>query len=128
MPDSSDFSGRRVLIVEDDYFIADEVADHFMRQGAIILGPVGSVDDAMSLVSATAGIDAALLDINLHGEMAYRIADALIERGVPFVFATGYDRAVIPDRYADVPRCPKPVAYRDVAKALHVADAGAHRA
>lgn len=110
--------GRRVMIVEDDYFIANEAARHFTREGASIVGPVATVGAAMTLLQSTERLDAAVLDINLNGEMAFEIADALIDSNVPFVFATGYDTCVIPDRFTSITHCPKPVVYRDIARAL----------
>ena len=109
--------GRRVLVVEDDYFIADEVASNLERRGAEVVGPVGTVSGALELLDGSSP-DAAVLDINLRGEMAYVIADALIKRDIPFVFATGYDANVIPERFAGVPRCRKPVSYAELARAL----------
>jgi ActR/RegA family two-component response regulator len=111
-------AGRRVLLVEDDYFIADEVRRDLANTGAEVLGPVGWVDEALALIDKTAHIDGAVLDVKLHDEVVYPVADALLERGVPFVFATGYDTIVIPAQYADVRRCEKPFAIGIVAKAL----------
>jgi len=76
------------------------------------------VDSAMRLVGESGRLDGAVLDINLRGEMAYLIADALRERGVPFVFATGYDHATIPARFAGIVRCEKPVAAKQVVMTL----------
>ena len=59
-----------------------------------------------------------MLDVNLRGEMAFPVDDALIERGVPFVFATGYSADALPRRYASVPRCDKPVEPDALAAAL----------
>lgn len=102
--------GRRLLVVEDDYFLADEMMRALKASGAEIVGPVASVGDALALIDASNGtLDGAMLDINLRGEPAYPVADALLERGVPFVFATGYDDTTIPHRYAKVMRCEKPV-------------------
>jgi hypothetical protein len=50
-----------------------------------------------------------MLDVSLGGEMVFSVADALMSRGVPFVFTTGYDRSVFPERYAAMPRLEKPV-------------------
>ena len=111
-------SGRRVLLVEDDYFIVDDMVRAFRASGADVIGPVPSVEGALDLIAETAHLDGAVLDINLRGEMVYPVADALRERGVPFVFATGYDQAVIPPRYAEVTRCEKPVDPSTVAKTL----------
>ena len=111
-------AGRRILLVEDEYFIVDDMVRSFEASGAKIVGPAASVDDALKVIRATGHLDGAVLDINLHGEMAYPVADALIERGVPFLFATGYDEATIPPRYAKVVRCEKPVDPDKIAKAL----------
>ncbi|MBV9078291.1 MAG: response regulator, partial [Methylobacteriaceae bacterium] len=86
--------------------------------GAEVVGPVANIPDALRLVASETHLDGAVLDINLQGEMAYPVADALIARGVPFVFATGYDRASVPDRYAHVTRCEKPVDPRLITKVL----------
>jgi len=63
-------------------------------------------------------LDGAVLDINLRGERAYPVADALSDRGVPFVFTTGYDTQVIPAPYARVPRCEKPVDLEQLSRWL----------
>ena len=72
--------GRRVLIVEDDFFIAMDMADLLRSHGADVLGPVGRVNQAVAFVAANAGgLDAVVLDMNLHGLKSYPVADALIE-------------------------------------------------
>ena len=58
------------------------------------------------------------LDVNLRGEMAFPVADLLIQRGVPFIFTTGYDESVIPDRFANILRCEKPIAVDGIIRAL----------
>jgi CheY-like chemotaxis protein len=118
-------AGRRILLVEDEYFIADDMVGYFESRGADIVGPVASVRGALDLLASTKHLDAAILDVNLFGELAYPVADALLERGVPFVFATGYDGAVIPSRFSSVLRCEKPVAPSHLAKALFTPH-GAH--
>ena len=102
-------AGRRVLIVEDEYFIADEMHRAFEEAGAAMLEPVGQVQEALALIARTEHIDVAILDINLHDVMVYPVADALSERGVPFLFTTGYDQTALPERYAAVRRLEKPV-------------------
>ena len=93
---------RRLLLVEDEWLIAGHLARVFKAAGAEVLGPAPSVGSALNLVGTAERIDAAVLDINLRGEMVFPVADALAARGVPFVFATGYDTNVIPARYAGV--------------------------
>jgi CheY-like chemotaxis protein len=111
--------GRRLLIVEDDFAIADDLARYLQEAGAQVVGPAGTVEAALDLLeSEAATLDAATLDINLHGERVYPVADALAARGVPFVFMTGYDAHVIPEAYAGVPRLEKPVDRAQLARAL----------
>ncbi len=103
-----DMSGLRILIVEDEYFIADDMAAQLRQRGAEVLGPVGTVEEASRIVSG-GELDCAILDMNLRGDMAYPVADRLAEAGIPFVIATGYNSASLPDRFSDVPRVEKPV-------------------
>ena len=114
----STLAGRRLLVVEDDYLIATDLARTFEAAGAEVVGPAATLDDALDLVEDTTHLDGAVLDINLHGEMAYAVADALLARGVPFVFATGYDEGSIPPRFAHATRCEKPVEPERIARAL----------
>jgi len=101
--------GMRILVVEDEYLLADDLRDTLVEAGAEVLGPVPSVNDAQALIAAEAKIDAAVLDINLRGEMVFPVADALRARGVPFAFATGYDEWALPERFAGSPRVEKPL-------------------
>src|SRR5215831_12964067 len=99
-PTSGPLEGRRILLVEDECFIADDMAEEFKRSGAEIVGPAATVGHAIQHIRDTAKLDGAVLDINLHGETVYPVADLLAEQGVPFVFSTGYDSPLIPTRYA----------------------------
>ena len=110
--------GRRVLIVEDEYFIANEMRQTFEAAGAEVLGPVSTVQAALNLLDQIPDLDGAVLDLNLQGEMGYPVADALLARQVPFVFATGYDALYIPAKYQGVIRCEKPVEARQIARML----------
>lgn len=110
--------GRRILIVEDEYLLADDLHDALRAAGAEVLGPVPSVAAALSLIAAEKVIDAAVLDVNLRGEMVFAAADALVARGVPFTFATGYDHWALPERFADAPRVEKPLKGRHIKAAL----------
>ncbi len=80
-----------MLVVEDEYVIADDIARTLGWLGAEVVGPVPDRDEALALLSSGKRIDLAVLDINLHVEVVHPVADALQDRGVPFVFATGYD-------------------------------------
>ncbi|WP_114948587.1 response regulator [Microvirga calopogonii] len=115
---ASALRGRRILVVEDEYMMADDLQHNLEKAGAEVIGPVPSVADALRLLAAEENVDGAILDVNLRGEKAYPVADALRERGVPFVLATGYEQWSLPEAYKDVPRCDKPVDLRHLARAL----------
>jgi CheY-like chemotaxis protein len=77
-----------------------------------------SVEQALALLDTTPGIDGALLDINLRGLLAYSVADELIDRGLPFVFTTGYSAPIIPERYRHVAMLQKPFDPEEILAAL----------
>ena len=84
--------------------------DVLEQAGATVLGPVGSIEEAVAFIATHAGsFDRVVLDLNLHGRRSYPVADALIDRGVPFVFTTGYDLSALDDSYRRYPHCVKPV-------------------
>ena len=113
-----DPSKPAILVVEDEYFLADDVARTLRRAGAAVVGPVARVVDAEALIVTGVRIDAAVLDVNLTGEAVYALADRLRGRGVPFVFAPGYDADAIPDRYADAPRRQTPFEAAEIVTAV----------
>ena len=118
MSDASTLAQRRVLLVEDEYFIAVELHRALEARGAVVVGPAATVRDALALIAKAGPLDGAVLDINLRGEMAYPVADALLMRGVPFVFTTGYDEAMIPPRFTGIACCEKPASPLKIADAL----------
>jgi CheY-like chemotaxis protein len=112
-------AGKRLLVVEDEYLIAADLAATLEEAGAEVVGPAGTVTDALELIQSLGErLDAAILDVNLQGERVYPVADALAARGVPYVLATGYDAASIAPAYADAPRCEKPVDRLQLARLL----------
>jgi two-component SAPR family response regulator len=121
-PTSGPLRGRRILLVEDEYFIADDMAEEFKRSGAEIVGPAATVRQTIQHIRGATKLDGAVLEINLQGEMVFPVADLLEEQGVPFVFSTGYDHPSIPARYARATRCEKPVEPSKVAQALFAID------
>ncbi len=112
------FKGFRILVVEDELLLALALCQSLQEAGAIILGPASSVPQALELLSTTTEVDGAVLDVNLHGELVYPVAEKLAIRGVPFVFATAYKRGEHPDPFGSIPHCQKPVDASKVADAL----------
>ena len=104
--------------MEDEFYLADDMALALQKLGAEVVGPVPTKDKALALLASEDAIDAAVLDINLKGHAVYPVADALAERGVPFVFATGYDPAAVPPEYQRVPLWEKPFKPEILAQAL----------
>ena len=120
MHDSTGLAGLKILIVEDDYFIATEMEEIVRGFGADVLGPVGRLDMARK-VAQQVRPDGALLDVRLDGETIYPLADELIASGVPFILLTGYDTGSILEAYRTLPQLRKPVdsaALRDLALTL----------
>lgn len=110
--------GKTILVVEDDFFVAIDLCRSLENEGVQVLGPVGRVDDALGVIDQSGHIDGAFVDLNLHGVLAFPVADALTERSVPFLFLTGYDRAAIPERFNGVPHFQKPIALADARTVL----------
>jgi DNA-binding response OmpR family regulator len=111
-------SGRTVLVAEDEWMIAADLKRGLVRAGAVVVGPVPSLEKAVAHIESVRNLDAAILDINLQGDPAYPAADLLRARAVPFLFATGYDREVIPVRFVDVTLCEKPLSFDRIERAL----------
>lgn len=112
--------GRCILVVEDDYMVALNLATELQGAGVEVLGPVPDIQGALNLLDAGPAPDGAILDINLGGEMVYPLADILQDRAIPFVFATGYEAWSIPERYRSLPRQEKPLNLRQIAEVLAV--------
>ena len=115
--DRIDLVSRRVLIAEDNLFIAVNLTRLLRTKGVEIVGPVGTVQEALELVRRKR-IDAAVLDINLRGEMVYPVADAARATGARVVFMTGYDESLVKQGYADISCLQKPVSVERLIEAL----------
>lgn len=103
-------SGMTVLVVEDDFIVAYDMQTLLEEQGARVLGPAVNVAEAQELL-AKESPTVAVLDVNLGGEYVFALADELLRKDVPFVFATAYadnDR-LFPQQARTAPRLSKPV-------------------
>jgi DNA-binding response OmpR family regulator len=116
-PNPDVLHGQSVLVVEDQYFLAGDIARALAAVGAEVVGPVPDLDRGLAL-SRSQDLDAAVLDINLRGEDVYRLAEELMRKDVPIVFTTGVDSTVLPAAFVQVPRLEKPIQLSDLIRTL----------
>ncbi len=106
----------RVLIVEDSYFLITTLEEMCADFGWEVVGPATRLDEALAMARSET-FDAALLDVNLDGEMSWEVADVLTARGIPFAFSTGYDQTdMLPARLVGSHVLAKPYRPDDVAR------------
>jgi DNA-binding response OmpR family regulator len=115
MADEGPLQGLRVLIVEDNLFVGIELKQSLSDLGCEPVGPVARVEQAMRLARDET-LNGALLDVDLHGELTFAVAEELERRGVPVIFASGYDDgdAIFPVRFVRHPRLRKPFGEDDL--------------
>jgi PAS domain S-box-containing protein len=101
-------NGGSVMLVEDEAIVALAVNDSLTDLGFSVIGPFSRVADACSALQHHR-VDAAILDVNLNGEMVYSLAELLIAQKIPFVFATGYGAESIEPRFEHIPVLQKPI-------------------
>lgn len=107
---SAQLAGKRVLVVEDEIFIAMDLADSLAEAGAEVVGPCATLDDARE-AARSGRFDLAVLDVDLGGKEVFPAARLLQGRGIPFVFHTGRpDRATLAADFGDTPICVKPAS------------------
>jgi DNA-binding response OmpR family regulator len=106
--EGTELAGLRLLVVEDDYLVAADMCSSLRRRGAQILGPVANVRRGREMVRQQRP-DVALLDINLHGHLAFDLAHEFETAGIRTIFTTGYDTAFLPESLRDSPCLQKPV-------------------
>src|SRR5262245_55289924 len=114
----SALSGRRILIVEDEFFLADDLTRILNQRSAEVLGPVPTMTEALKVINESERIDCAVLDVNLGGKFVFPISAALRDRNIPFLFATGYASTQIPAEFDGVPRLEKPFVSSALVAAL----------
>jgi CheY-like chemotaxis protein len=112
-----ELSNRKVLIVEDEMMIAMLIEDMLEEFGCELVGPANSVPHALQLIG-NESIEVAVLDLNLDGQDTYAIADALQQKNVPFIFATGYGSRGLRQEYADRRVLQKPFQQKELEMAL----------
>jgi two-component SAPR family response regulator len=113
----------KVLVVEDESIVALDIENMLEEIGCKVVASVPRLVKALYLASSL-DIDLAVLDINLAGEVVYPLAFRLAERGIPFVFSTGYSTATLPSELRDRPLVKKPVTLGRLKKAVSMATTG----
>lgn len=115
----------RVLVVEDRGIVAAKVQRVLSAAGYVVVGLAPTLASALAQLDRFAdGLDAALLDIDLRGEPAYPVAAVLRDRGIPFVFLTGYGALAVAEPWQGVPRVEKPFEAAALLRAVADALAG----
>lgn len=119
MPDrGSSLEGRHILLIEDETFVIMLLEDMLDELGCVVVGAAASFADGMRIADTTQA-DAAFLDVNLAGHDIFPIAERLAVRGVPVIFATGYDKNALPARWRDTPMIRKPFSVEQLRAALN---------
>lgn len=111
-------AGAKLLILEDEFLIAEDLAYGPRREGIGVLGPYNSIDGAIEALSGNEPIGAAILDLNIRGRVAFDLAEKLNERNIPFIFYTGYDSVIVPEKFRKIGRVRKPADWREIKRAL----------
>ena len=109
----SPLADLRILVVEDEVFIAWEIEQRLQRLGCEVVGPVGHLEHALELARTTA-LDGALLDVNIKGGVVYPVAEELLARKVPMVFSTGYAPETLPPTFRTLPWLRKPFSTKQL--------------
>ena len=122
-PLAAPLAGLEILLVEDEAIIALMVEDLLRDLGCARVWHASRVGEALKIVEARRPA-AAILDVNLAGEVVFPVAERLDAAGTPFVFTTGYERDIVPARWRGRPFVQKPIDGTNLAAALRAALAG----
>jgi CheY-like chemotaxis protein len=114
---SAALAGRRVLIVEDEPFIAMTIEEMLTDFSCVLAGTASQISEALALI-AICKPDAAVLDVNLGAQKIDPVADELARLGCPFIFTTGYGRTGVPHQHKTHGVVEKPFRAEDLASAL----------
>jgi CheY-like chemotaxis protein len=110
-------TGVRVLVVEDEFLVAQLIQEMLEAAGCVVTGPIPRLPEAVE-AAARERCDAAILDVNLGGDRIDPVAATLTQRGIPFAFVTGYGQEFLPNGYAGRPRLCKPFKRADLIATL----------
>ncbi len=100
---------RRVLLVEDQWLIAMDLANQLEDGGYEVVGPAATLEKALELIDSEE-IHAGLLDINLDGVLSYPAAEALMRKGIAYAFLSGHSSAELRADFRDQRLISKPIS------------------
>jgi CheY-like chemotaxis protein len=121
---ATNLTGLNVLLVEDELHVLLLIEDFLSELGCTVHA-VSTYGEALRAADSAA-VDAAVLDVNLHGRRSFPVADVLARRNIPIVFSTGYGNQGLDATWKDRPWLQKPFMTEQLARALRMAlDAGA---
>ncbi|MFW2391306.1 MAG: response regulator [Alphaproteobacteria bacterium] len=112
-----DLTDLQILVVEDEAPIALQLEDMLTELGAAVVGPASRVRQALQLLQEQT-VDAAVLDLNIAGELVYPVAEALETKGLPYIFATGYGVSGLAEPYRSRTVLQKPFSRRELLRAI----------
>jgi DNA-binding response OmpR family regulator len=110
-------TARRILIIEDEVLVAMYLEELLTEMGHQVVGPAVRINDAMEL-AREAAFDFAVLDVNLAGVPSFPVADILRQRGIPFVFVTGYGAGGLVDGYRNELALQKPFDSKEIERTI----------
>ena len=114
---NKDLSGRRVLVIEDESIVSMLIEDAILEMGCELAGCASRLEDALEKAGSMV-FDIAILDVNLAGKETFPVAEVLMRRGIPFLFATGYGASRFPPSMKGVPILHKPFLNDALERAL----------
>lgn len=114
---SETLAGKRIFVAEDEAMVLMLFEDTLSDIGCKVAGTASTLQEAIEKID-TIQFDAGVLDMNLRGQRSFPVADELLRKRIPFVFATGYGASGIPEAYRAVPTVHKPFNQRDLETAL----------
>lgn len=118
----SRLEGKRILVVEDEFLLADEIVEWLALRGAEPVGPAATLPQGLRLIEEAPAIDCAVLDINLAGTMVFPLALELRRRGIPLLFASAYAQDIpFPDDLKTAPRLKKPFSEAQLIRGVELA-------
>lgn len=112
-----DLSGKKILVVEDEYFIAADLKEELASHGSIVIGPVGNLMSSLAILAQEVP-HAAIVDVKLQGSKSYQVMEELGRQSVPYLLLTGYDEQSLPEHLRDLPRLTKPCSAKEVVTRL----------